>query len=455
MMVRPPLRLLVFVLGAILLTPPLHAQPAPAVPASPPAAREALVTNVFMENDLKQALLDIAAQTGVTIIPDSTVQGTVTADFKGVPLEKALGQLLLTGGYAWVKINDCYLVGEPDPSNPNFPLLCASEIVRLRYCQPQTMIAILGKLYGRYLSTDESAPAIVTSSSGSGGNDGQRERSGSQRVNTPTTIGASAGVTDYTIMITAPRYMIDRIKQDIQLIDRAPAQVMLEAAVVEVSSEALKNIGVDWATRWLSGSTNNAGSNLLYSAIENSKLVAITALLTKGEAILRANPRVATKEGQTAELEVGRENYFAILTGPVTYPYTTLEQIKSGIFLRITPRVIDGTDEIDVFVEPEIRDVTGIGKNDLPEITLRRATTTIQVKAGQSIVIGGLINESTLRTVSRIPLLGDLPLIGKLFQRVNSQRVKNEIVIIVTPRLLTGEQPLPAFAIQQPAPGKK
>jgi type II secretory pathway component GspD/PulD (secretin) len=231
--------------------------------------------------------------------------------------------------------------------------------------------------------------------------------------------------------------MIERIRRDIALIDQAPAQVMIEAAVVEVSSEALKNIGIDWATRWLSGSTTPDTPNLVYSSIERDKLISLTALLTKGEAHLRANPRVAAKEGEMAELEIGKEDYFQIVTGPINYPTASLEKIVSGIFLRITPRVLSATGEIDVKVEPEVRDVTGKGKNDLPQITVRRASTDIRVKAGQSIVIGGLMNEQSSKTVYRIPLLGDLPIIGKLFQRVNSQKIKSEVVLIITPQLLT------------------
>jgi type II secretory pathway component GspD/PulD (secretin) len=83
-----------------------------------------------------------------------------------------------------------------------------------------------------------------------------------------------------------------------------------------------------------------------------------------------------------------------------------------------------------------VRDVTGSGANGLPEITFRRAATTVRVKDGESIVIGGLINEFSTSTRSKLPILGDIPLLGHLFRHTSSHRVKTEVVIIITPHVL-------------------
>jgi type IV pilus assembly protein PilQ len=387
---------------------------------------------------MRQALSDVAAQAGVIIIPDSTVQGTVTADLKDVPLERALSMLLQTGGFAFAKLDGYYLVGAPDPANPNFYLLSATEVVDLKYVAPQTIAALLNGPYGRYLSAEGFTPPT-------------QETQGRERTppRMPGTAATAAGAPQlYRLVISAPRDMIARIKADIALLDQPPTQVMLEAVVLEVSEEALKNVGIDWAARWIKfasrpssivsgGQTiaTEAGS-LTYSEISNTEMATLAALVENGKARLRANPRVATAEGQTAEIEVGKESYFAIVTGPVTFPYTTLEQIKSGILLRITPRVIEPEGIVVARIEPEVRDVTGKGPNGLPEITFRRASTNLRVKDGQSIVIGGLINEFTTRTRSKVPFLGDLPLLGKLFRRSSSRQSRTEVVIIITPHIL-------------------
>jgi len=437
--------------------PPAGAEPAPAPEepaATPPAPTpapapappvevkrnekgEPLVTNVFADTDMRQALSDVAAQAGVIIIPDSTVQGTVTADLKDVPLEPALTMLLQTGGFAFAKLDGYYLVGLPDPSNPNFYLLSATEVVELKYVAPQTIAALLNGPYGHYLSAEGYVPPAQEAR--------ERER---PAYRPPSTAVAPGAPQLYRLVISAPRDMIARIKADIALLDKPPTQVMLEAVVLEVSEEALKNVGIDWASRWikfasrassiLSGGqtiATDAGS-LTYSEISNTEMATLTALVESGKARLRANPRVATAEGQTAEIEVGKESYFAIVTGPVTFPYTTLEQIKSGILLRITPHVLEPEGVVVARIEPEVRDVTGQGSNGLPEITFRRASTNLRVKDGQSIVIGGLINEFTTRTRSKVPFLGDLPLLGSLFRRSSSRQSRTEVVIIITPHIL-------------------
>ncbi len=437
---------------------PATATPTPAPAPEPPAEirrnekGEPLITNVFADTDLRQALSDLAAQAEVVIIPDSTVQGTVSADLRDVPLERALSMLLQTGGFAFAKLDGYYLVGVPDPSNPNFYLLSTTEVVELKYVAPQTIAALLSGPYGRYLTAEGVAPPTPEA------RERERQAYRAAGVGAPT-----AGAPQlYRLVITAPRDMVDRIKADIALLDTPPTQVMLEAVVLEVSEEALKNVGIDWAARWIKfasrpssivsdGQTiaTEAGS-LTYSEISNTEMATLAALVENGKARLRANPRVATAEGQTAEIEVGKESYFAIVTGPVTFPYTTLEQIKSGILLRITPRVIESEGIVAARIEPEVRDVTGKGPNGLPEITFRRASTNLRVKDGQSIVIGGLINEFTTRTTSKVPLLGDLPLLGNLFRRSASRQSKTEVVIIITPHILDAAGGYPGQAGPRP-----
>ncbi len=227
---------------------------------------------------------------------------------------------------------------------------------------------------------------------------------------------------------------------------------MLEAMILEISQDDLKDIGFNFATRFLQFSTTTGSTgNFAYSSIANDELVQISALVQKGAARLRANPRIATGDGQTAEMEVGRENYFTIVTGSANFAYNTLEVIRSGISLRITPRILDDGNEVVALVEPEVRDVTGRGVNGLPEITFRRAATNVRVKNGESIVIGGLLNDFDTTTQSKIPVLGDLPLVGKLFRGTNTRHTKTETVIIITPRVLRDEADIVRDGIQSPA----
>lgn len=411
-----------------------------ASPAAPPVTPKSvtlgldgipLVSNVFTETDLRQALSDISAQTGVTIMADATVQGMVSADIKDLTLEKALNMLLMSGGFAFTKLDDYYLVGLPDPTNPNFSLLTKTEYFQLKHTTPAVVVSLLSQQYGKYISAVGATPQTVS----------RRDQQNNNNRTTQSQSAASGtipGVPElYGIVITAPPSMMSRIKADIVALDKAPAQIMIEAVVIELNQDALKDLGINWASHWLSQDLTSGGANLVYSSIANDEIAKVTALVQNGQGKLRANPRLATEEGNTAELEVGKETYFSILSGSLAYQYATIETIKSGIFLRVTPRVNQPEDEVVVRIEPEVRDVTGKGLNGLPEITFRRAVTNLRVKNGESIVIGGLMNESTSDSVNKIPILGDIPLIGGLFRSKSTTRQKSEVIIIVTPHIIT------------------
>ena len=429
----------------------LLAAVAPAVARN--AEGEPLVTNVFADTELKQALADISAQTEVTVIADNTVTGIVSADLKGVPLERALAIILQAGGYSFVKLEDYYLVGAPLPDNPNFHLLSRLEIVELRHIRPEAVLDLLALPYGRYLSAEGLVPAPSASGTQGGASSPfalTPRRAGLSRALQGTTTspsGANTPPEPTRIAINAPPALMTAIKAAIERLDQPRSQVMIEAVVLEVSQEALKDLSLSFVNRVfgqrsLGISTSPNNSNVTFSSVTSDDISRLTALVQRGVARLRANPRLATIDGQTAEVEVGRENYFSINTGSSAFPNNTLEVIRSGIFLRITPRVLEDTREVITRLEPEVRDVTGRGPAGLPEITFRRAATNLRVRDGQSIVIGGLINEFTTQSRTKIPLLGDIPLIGKAFRGVSSRRIRTETIIIITPHILNEGVPL-------------
>jgi type IV pilus assembly protein PilQ len=180
--------------------------------------------------------------------------------------------------------------------------------------------------------------------------------------------------------------------------------------------------------------------------------VTLRALLDEGKATVLANPSVAVVNGQTANINIDQLRYFrtgTLTTGtgagsraeeppPVVNPYYPLSQIdriEAGIKLEITPWV-GATDEITVKVTPEVSGITGVGPEGLPEVNRRTATTTLRVKDGESIVIGGLKQQEETKSVSRTPVLSELPLIGPLFRWEKKTRRETELVIVLTPHLL-------------------
>ena len=244
-------------------------------------------------------------------------------------------------------------------------------------------------------------------------------------------------------------------------LDVPQKQVMIELLVVEIKMVKGMTLGVDWS---ISGDKEYHGEdtgqaatlrslgvdwttllgNIAYtSSADDIKAIGakLGYLMERGKATVRANPRVTALDNSTAEIYIGTEGYYRILTGSEVYQTTRLEAIKSGVTLRVRPK-ISGVDMIKLDVAPEVSDVTGRGTEDLPEIAKRSVSTTLKVRDGQTIVMGGLYQKRKSRNITKVPILGHIPLVGMLFTKKSTEFVETEVVIFITPHILLDDAEL-------------
>jgi type II secretory pathway component GspD/PulD (secretin) len=256
------------------------------------------------------------------------------------------------------------------------------------------------------------------------------------------------------------------------VIDSPPRQVMIEVMVTETSSDVTRELGVSWSLGAIGGSGGNDSIHIdayprrtgdsAYISEPNrfgallqrvdvrsgswlgSFRAKLDAFVEEGKARIRANPRIATLEGKQANIFIGREEYFSILTGSVSFAYAQLEVIKTGIALTITPYVSeDGF--ITLEVEPQVSDVIGAGSTGLPVTNKRSVKTTVRVTDGETAVIGGLLVKNRIEVVRKVPLLGSIPILGYLFRHTSTQNQDSEISVLITPRLWSDVQPDPGY----------
>ena len=374
-----------------------------------------LISNSFYETDIRQALMDLSAQSGVAIIPDAMIHGYISMELIDVPLEQALSILLSPLGYSYRYIDNYYIVGSPEPDNPSFPLLAETRVIKPKHLPAEDVPKLIPDYYNNFL-----------------------------KINNETN----------TLTISAPPDIIARFEEELSAIDHPPQQIMLEAVVVEMGEEARRSLGLDWD--WTGTKANNTFqiSKLIPAPFDSSSFLgelfkadevkdgltfdlrlALRALALQDDANIRANPRVVTMDGHQATIRIGREAYYSIVQGSSVYSYATLEKIATGISLQITPYVGENADIItDIFIE--VSDVTGSGATDLPVTSVRSVQTKVEVANGQTIGVGGLVSENTREQRNRIPFLGDIPYLGYLFGNTTTVKEKTEIVVLITPHLL-------------------
>lgn len=124
-----------------------------------------------------------------------------------------------------------------------------------------------------------------------------------------------------------------------------------------------------------------------------------------------------------------------MLTGSVAFPINQIQQIRTGITLRFTPLLGDDG-YITLKLDPEVGDAITVTPQGNPQTTIRRASTMVRVRPGETIVIGGLVQEFEKRSKSKVPLLGDLPLVGQIFQKkTSSTKKRTKLILMITPRL--------------------
>ena len=237
-------------------------------------------------------------------------------------------------------------------------------------------------------------------------------------------------------------------------------QVMLEVKVAEVSRSLLDQLGVEFnLTRRIGNTTWSLLSQLLapvgstLAGVSGNGLSAITlsAEMKKGLVKILAEPTITALNGQEGSFLAGGKVYIPVPQSGAGGVAITLEEKEFGVGLRFLPTVLeDGL--IHLRVTPEVSElsqtgtpITGLnGQNALlPSITTRRASTTVQLRDGESFAIGGLIKNNVTETLKALPVLGEIPILGALFRSSAFQTEQSELLFIVTPRLA---QPLPPGA---------
>lgn len=251
-----------------------------------------------------------------------------------------------------------------------------------------------------------------------------------------------------------------------------PSQIRLEAQIIEINSDYTKNLGIQYWSQ-TPGSNSNSGSSsdnpnnnitvgtagLFYGGEDFSSNrkhggwlgshvanvnVTLQALINEGKARILSRPSITTMSGKTANILIGGRIPIPVSDGNGN---VSIDWHEYGMKLNIEP-VVDSEDKITSKVHAEVSTLdyshgVKIDSFSVPGIATREAESEVNVRSGMTMAIGGLINSEDAKIVSKIPLLGDLPIIGRFFRHTSNTRDKREVIILITPTLVADNTPAP------------
>ncbi|WP_437881257.1 type II secretion system secretin GspD [Pseudomonas sp. LRF_L74] len=343
-----------------------------------------------------------------------------------------------------------------------------TRVIRLRYNDAKSLAETLGDV----------AEGLKTPETTGGQSQGQTQQSGK-----PQNILIRADESLNALVLLADPDTVATLEDIVRRLDTPRAQVMVEAAIVEFSGDISDALGVQWAVDARGGTGGAGGVNFsntglsvgtVLQAIQSGELddsttlpdgaiigigssnfgALVTALSSNSKSNLLSTPSLLTLDNQQAEILVGQNVPFQ--TGSYTTdssgssnPFTTIEREDIGVTLKVTPHINDGA-TLRLEVEQEISSIapsTTLNSQAVDLVTNKRSIkSTILADDGQVIVLGGLIQDDVTSTNSKVPLLGDIPFLGRLFRSTSDTHTKRNLMVFLRPTVVRDKAGMSALS---------
>ncbi len=393
-------------------------QPGSVVRASATGS-EKLVSDIYTETDVREAVQALATQAGVAVVLDDTIRGEVNCTIENEPFEQALQRVLLPLGMVYRKKDNLYLIGRVDPTSNLFPHIAETIEFRPNHLSTQELLALLPARQAQFVRMVDKRNLII---------------------------------------IEAPHDTAQQIHAQLLSADQPIPQIMIEAVVCVVAPEKGLQFGMDWNHGLQVQGLNRLNVGLTglsftgqvspYGAANAFDDFAVTSafvqlLAKEGYVTIRAAPRVMAKDGEKAQISIARDTFFSIQQGNNQFLFNqNIQKVDAGISLTLTPSIRGENIQIQIEKAEVSEDVRSIdpqqqlNNSPYPIINRRNVSTTVQVKDQQTVVIGGLMQRQTVDRESRIPYLGGLWGIGRAFRKIEKTEQEAEVAIFISPKIV-------------------
>jgi type II secretory pathway component GspD/PulD (secretin) len=297
-------------------------------------------------------------------------------------------------------------------------------------------------------SSGGSSGGSSSSSSGGGSSSGG---SGSGDLNSPIRT-KNEGDRAKRLVLKGSTSRVNQALQLLAKLDTKPRQIMVEVNVIETTPEFKESLGLNhsWAPFKFFEAPKNTAFGDTFSTANATRPAgfgtmsrgpwSLQSLLqaesSKTDTKILANPKIQVTDNDGASIFIGDTVRVKIAqSGSLGSQTVDIREFPVGIILLINPR-INADGNITMHVNPVISSITGVGADNIPQTSSREAETNVVVKDGESMVLGGLIRDEESKTISSIPLLSKLPLIGELFKNRSTSKKKTEVIVTITPHII-------------------
>lgn len=355
------------------------------------------------------AVRALGYKAGQNIVINGNLNGTLSMHMDDTNFDDALHAMSLAGNFSYDYVGNTVLVAPADE-------LKTIETFKLNHLEPE--------LFAKQMELVVDAGDVVVN------ND------------------------NHTIAVKGSSGALNRVRNQLEQLDVAQQQVNIKCAVIELSKSKKRDMGLSYLSDVWSKDTSISG----YNGFKFSITGAHEENLGTGNVLAR--PNVTTFDGRKATILMGDK--VPVFTSSSDSNDTdsdaslSVEYKEVGVKLEVIPRINDKDKEtITMTIKPNVSTITQwveSGNNKAPQISERSAETTVRVKAGETILLGGLLKQEEIKNIKQIPFLSKIPILGEIFKSRSIDKKDTEILIAITPTIIKDENGVPRVDLQQTSP---
>jgi type II secretory pathway component GspD/PulD (secretin) len=379
-----------------------------------------LISLSLKETNISELFEMLSRENNVNILLANGVEGTVSVNLYNVSVDEAIHSIAEAGGYAVERIKNGYLITPQDKAGKTIAEgLREVRTYKVQYSNIQKVSTILKNYLSRYGKIDVLEERKIL------------------------------------VVEDLPEF-IAHIERILYEMEREPAQILIEARIYSISLDNTQKFGIDWTKTFsAAGGKGNFGAEnlgkqatnlaigaaagppgLFFNYVNNNIEAQLNLLSQKGKARALATPKILALEHQQAQVIIGARVGYKLTTTINLVTSESIQFLESGVILEVTS-FIDNFGRIMMDIHPQVSKASFRGKDaEIPSLQTTEVETRLLVDDGQTVFIGGLIDNSVSSSHQGVPFLEDIPFLGYLFSKEDDVTSNTETIVLIKPVII-------------------